>query len=97
VKGRFDVTKSHADLIARDQVTKLNADMTRMRHKAAGIKRFRWSTSRDERVRESHAALDGEEFSYDDLPEVDGEKVMPGEPVCCRCVAIAIVDWLEDE
>ncbi len=93
---RFEVAKSHADLIARDQTIKLNSDLTRMRHKAAGITEFVWSTSKDERVRESHAELDGERFSWDDLPEVDGEKVAPGEAICCRCVAIAIVPWLEE-
>ena len=92
-----DVTESRAEMIARDQVLTLNAKITRGRHAEAGIERFAWTTSGDERVRESHAAIDGQVFSYDDLPEVDGEKVFPGEPPMCRCIPFPILPELDDD
>ena len=43
-------TYKRAKLIARDQLAKANSDITRKRQQQAGIARFRWSTSKDERV-----------------------------------------------
>lgn len=91
------VTESRAEFMARDAVLTLNAKITRGRHAEAGIEKFAWTTSGDERVRESHAAIDGQVFSYDDLPEVDGEKVFPGEPPLCRCIPFPIIPELEDD
>lgn len=82
------VTKSRARLIARSQVMKLHAKITKHRHKAAGINRFVWTTSNDERVRPEHDELDGEEFDYDDPPD----EGLPGEPPACRCVAFPVLD-----
>lgn len=99
VEERFSVTKSHADLIARDQTLKLNAQMTQHRQTSAGIREYIWSTSNDERVRDEHDDLDGERQSWDDPPVVseDGDRAHPGEYFQCRCVPIAVVPWLEDE
>lgn len=44
------VTYRRASLIARDQMSKINSDITRKRSDNLGIKYFRWSTSNDERV-----------------------------------------------
>lgn len=78
------VTESRAELIARDQVGKLNSDFNRVRQTDLGIEEYEWSTSGDERVRDEHADLDGQTFRWDDPPS-DGH---PGEAVNCRCVAI---------
>lgn len=43
-------TYKRARLIARDQVAKLNSDITAKRQTEAGITHFRWITSNDERV-----------------------------------------------
>lgn len=91
IRERFDVTRSKADLLARDQVLTLNAQIGQARAVAAGITEFYWTASGDERVRESHAEIDGERFEYADPPEVDDEIVLPGEPINCRCVACPIL------
>jgi SPP1 gp7 family putative phage head morphogenesis protein len=96
LEERAGVSTSRAELIARDQTLKTNADLTRERHTRSGIERFTWSTSNDERVRESHAELEGQAFSWDDLPEVDGEEAFPGSPVQCRCVPVPILDDGDD-
>lgn len=96
IEERLGVTASHAELLARDQVLSFNAAVTRERQTSSGIEKFVWSTSGDERVREEHAELDGEVFSWDDLPTVDGEdNVMPGDQFQCRCVAIPVLPDLD--
>lgn len=87
-----DVTESRAKIIARDQTSKMNSAFNKERQTSIGIEKYQWQTSEDERVRESHAELDGQTFSWDDPPEVDGEPANPGEPILCRCVAIPVFD-----
>lgn len=94
-----DVTQSRAELIARDQVLKLNAEVTQKRHEAAGIVEFVWSTSRDERVRPDHKVLEGKRYRYDDPPVVDrrrGTRGLPGIHFQCRCVAIPVIPGFDD-
>lgn len=95
VQDRLSVGRSRAELIARDQVLKLNSDMTRERHRAIGVTRYKWSTSRDERVRSSHRHLEGTTQSWANPPIVDvrtGRRDHPGRDFQCRCVAIPIFD-----
>lgn len=91
ISSRFGVTKRRAELIARDQVSKLNGQLTQLRHKEAGVKKYRWRTSRDERVRATHAAREGKIYSWNSPPS-DGH---PGEPINCRCSAEPILE-IED-
>ena len=90
----FEFSSSRAELIARDQVLKLNAQITQSEQTAAGINRYQWSSSRDERVRPIHDELDGTIQSWDDPPitSVNGDRNHPGEDYQCRCVAIPIID-----
>lgn len=88
IQGRFDVSKARAELIARDQTSKFNGELTKLRQTEAGINKYRWATSNDERVRESHQALEGRVFSWDDPPSVGH----PGDDYQCRCVAIPIFE-----
>jgi SPP1 gp7 family putative phage head morphogenesis protein len=97
IEERIDVSRSKADLLARDQVLTLNAQITQERHKAAGIEAYIWTTANDERVRDSHEEVDGEKFYWDDPPEIDGERVHPGEPINCRCVPFPILPELDED
>lgn len=83
LQDELGIAKRRAALIADDQVHKLHANLTQLRHKRVGINRYIWRTSNDARVRSEHAARNGQVFSYDDPPE-DGH---PGEPIRCRCRA----------
>lgn len=90
-------TASRAALIARDQVLTLNARITQARHQAAGVHEYTWSTSRDERVRPAHRALDGERIAYAHPPVVDdrtGRRAHAGQDFQCRCVAVPILPGL---
>lgn len=83
--------EARAKLIARDQVLKYNAALTRERHKANGITHYIWRTAKDERVRSSHKALEGQVFAYDGTTPVG---VHPGEDYQCRCHAEPVIDDL---
>jgi len=93
IRQRFTVGKNRARLIARDQVGKLNGQLTKLRQEELGLTRYVWRTVGDERVRASHRANDGEVFSWD-KPPATGH---PGEDIQCRCYAEPdFSDLLED-
>ena len=95
IQAQYGIDKRHAAFIARDQTAKLNAAITERQQKDAGVRRYKWSTSGDERVRSDHKKLDGRVFSYDDPPVVDsrtGRRCNPGQDYNCRCVAIPVFD-----
>lgn len=85
IKDIGKTTEKRAIFIARDQSSKLNAALTQARHEDMGITKYTWSTSGDERVRESHAEKDGQVFEYANPPADTGH---PGHDFNCRCVAI---------
>ena len=88
------LAKKRAKLIARDQVNKLSGDLTKHHQKAAGINKYRWMTSRDERVRSRHANLDGQIFSWDKPPVSDksGARFHPKQAINCRCDAVPVLN-----
>jgi SPP1 gp7 family putative phage head morphogenesis protein len=81
--GPLRRAESRAQLIARDQIGKLYGNVNEARQRDLGLKAYFWRTAQDERVREDHAAREGERFTWTDPPD-DGH---PGEPVQCRCWA----------
>jgi SPP1 gp7 family putative phage head morphogenesis protein len=88
--------KNRARFIARDQVAKLNSQISRVQQEDAGVTEYIWSTSGDSRVREGHRALDGKRFKWSSPPIVDaktGRRCHPGEDYQCRCVALAVFDY----
>lgn len=95
IQNAYNYDAYWARFIARDQMAKLNCDVTREAQLSAGVTRYEWSTSDDSRVRESHRKLDGKIFSWDNPPVVDektGRRCHPGQDYQCRCVALPIFD-----
>lgn len=102
IQEQYDTSRRKAQLLARDQVATLNAQLTKMQQQDAGCKKYRWSDSRDGRVRDCHRELNGKVFSWDNPPEMwyetkkgrvyTGRRCHPGEDYCCRCVAIPVFD-----
>lgn len=84
LQERFGVAETNANRIARDQINKLNGQLTEARQTNLGIKAYIWRTSRDERVRDTHQAQEGERFLWSDPPAETGH---PGEDIQCRCRA----------
>ncbi|HAH8787730.1 TPA: hypothetical protein HIQ84_001884 [Escherichia coli] len=107
IRERGNVTKSRARLIARDQTSKLNADLTEARSAALGLDIYEWGGTGDERERDSHSVLNDMLCKYSD-PTVysdDGGKTWkkrsaigafigkPGEDYQCRCLSLPYVSW----
>lgn len=101
------ITKSRANFIARDQIGKLNGTVTQHRMQDIGLTMYEWSSSGDERVRDSHAIMDGLLCRWDDATvySEDGGKTWkprpagavllhPGMDYQCRCTALAWFDEL---
>ena len=97
-----NITQRRAVFIARDQTAKVNSALTQARHQAAGVNKYSWSTSKDNRVvgtpggkwpkatraHGNHYKRQGDIFYYNDPPP-DGH---PGEAPGCRCKPVAIID-----
>ncbi len=88
LQERLGIEARRAELIARDQTLKLAGQLQQARQTQAGIRRYVWTTSEDERVRPDHAKLDGTVQSWDSPPIVDsrtGRRAHPGGDFQCRC------------
>lgn len=92
ISENYDVSVNRAELIAVDQVGKLNGQLTMERQKRLGVKKYKWRGSLDERERPHHVAREGMVFSWDD-PPYDGH---PGQAIRCRCTAEAVLPLLDD-
>lgn len=110
VKKQLDVTENRAKTIARDQISKLNASITRARSEKLGINYYVWFSSLDERTRTSHEVLHGMICDYDDdtIYSEDGVNWLsrasiggfvgnPGDDINCRCVAAPYVSDILSE
>ena len=81
IKARFGVDRRKAEFWARDQVSKLNADITQAKQTKLGVEEYQWADSGDERVRPTHHANNGKFFRWD-KPPATGH---PGHEPNCRC------------
>lgn len=103
-----DTTKSRANLIAIDQVQKLNADLESQRQQNNHITRYIWRTRRNARVRSKantggasdHAGLGDAVFDWS-FPPVTvlagkraGERNHPGQDIYCMCWAEPVIEDL---
>jgi len=72
-----------ARFFARDQLSRLNKATAIATFVNAGVTKVKWVTAHDVRVRSTHAALDGQIFDINALPdEVDDYN--------CRCVLVPV-------
>lgn len=106
IQNRYSVSQNKAKFLARQETALFVSKFRKERFTESGVKRYKWSTSHDERVRpapwvkgkarlDNHRILDGKIFFYDDPPVVDmatGRRANPGEDFNCRCVDIPILD-----
>lgn len=92
LKEALGVSDSRAQLIARDQTSKVTADLNQIRHEQAGVDTYIWRTSQDERVRPRHRDLEGKVYKYGE-PTGAEEGLPPGQPIRCRCIAQGVVEF----
>jgi len=111
IQEQYQTTKARAKLIARDQVSKLNGQLTQLRQQDLGISQYKFQTSGDERVRRSHAAMDGKLCRWDNSTvysdddgktwksrtSIWGVELHPGQDFQCRCWAFAVFTQIQEE
>jgi SPP1 gp7 family putative phage head morphogenesis protein len=84
LEARFDIARSRARLIARDQLGSLYGQLNQTRQRSLGITHFFWDTRRDNKVRPEHRRRQGRRYAW---AEIHPDEV-PGAPIACRCGAI---------
>jgi SPP1 gp7 family putative phage head morphogenesis protein len=80
IKDSFGIVDRKAIFIARDQVAKLNAAISRLRQEELGVEEYQWVTMMDERVRKTHKANEGKTFRWDSPSPITGH---PSHDVNC--------------
>ena len=85
----FRNAKHRASVIARDQVNKINGDLTHLRQERVGIKKFIWRTTGDVRVRPLHQTFNGKTYSWK-TGATNG--LLPGQDIMCRCYAEPVIE-----
>lgn len=95
IESEWHTTAAKARFLARQETSLFFSKLSMERAGAAGVRRYRWSTSHDQRVRPDHKDLQGTIHAIDDPPIVDkrtGRRAHPGEDYNCRCSAIWVLD-----
>ena len=102
IRKATGASKARATTIARTETAKLNAAITEHRQRSNGINYYEWSSSNDERVRESHDVMQGRLCRWDDptlyspdegktwVSRGSGVGLHPGQDIQCRCVALPV-------
>jgi SPP1 gp7 family putative phage head morphogenesis protein len=97
LQSRYGVTHKRAAFIARDQSSKAKAVIENVRRQELGIAQAIWQHSGAGREpRPSHVAANGKAFDLDKGMLLDGEWVLPGQAINCRCTSRAIIPGFED-
>lgn len=110
LKATEGLSVKHCKLLARDQMGKLNGQITQAQMEEVGLDLYVWSTSSDDRVRDSHAIMEGLLCRWDDASvcSYDNGKTWvarpsgaidlhPGQDIQCRCVGLAFYPELVSE
>lgn len=100
IQKSYGVSLEKATFWARQENNLMVAKLRESEMKESGIEKYEWRTvagSPDHPVRDSHKALDGKFFSWDDPPITSeaGKPVRrnhPGEDYNCRCIAVPVID-----
>lgn len=102
LEKRYDITKNRAITISRDQTNKATESITRARNVALGVKKGVWiHIGGSKHPRETHMAMNGQEFYLSDDPESGIEKglfdadvgynILPAELVNCKCTYSPVI------
>lgn len=102
LEKQYGVTKRRAALIARDQTSKATTAINRARMQGLGVKKFKWLHSMGgKEPRPLHKyELNGNVYSFDDLPVIDeatGERGLPGQLINCRCRMVPVIEFKAEE
>ena len=95
IEAEHGVASRHALFLAKQETSILVSTYRDARYQEAGVRRYLWSTSHDNRVRHDHKILDGKVFAFNEPPvtnQATQARNNPGYDYGCRCVAIPILD-----
>lgn len=98
-----DAKKYRAERIARTEVLRASNHATYAAYKTSGVPMLKeWVATLDNRVRDEHAALHGEQADLDEPFESGGATAMhPGDfgvpelDINCRCTMVSVIDKTE--
>ena len=109
-KATEGLSDKHCRLLARDQIGKLNGQITQAQMQEIGLDLYVWETSGDERVRSTHVPMDGLLCRWDDASvcsynngktwekrPAGAVQLHPGQDIQCRCVALSYYPELISE
>lgn len=101
IQREYQVSANKAQFLARQETSLFFSKLSMNRASATGVRRYRWSTSHDERVRKdpkgpNHKHLDGQVFDIDGPGGVvdlkTGRRAHAGEDFNCRCAKIWVLE-----
>ena len=96
IQSEWNTSAAKAKFLARQETGLFFEAFGREGAKSAGVRRYRWSTSHDARVRDSHKHLDGRivdlNGSGEIVDEKTGRRAHAGADFGCRCGKIWILD-----
>lgn len=83
---RYGITRRRAEFIARDQNDKATSTLTAARQRQQGFTQGEWMHSHaGKEPRRSHVHANGKTFDLAKGMKIDGEYIMPGQLINCRC------------
>lgn len=102
IQTKYQQAPAKAKFLARQETNLMTVKIKEDRFKRAGVTRYKWRCvvgSPNHPVRDMHKIHDGKEFSFDDPPIVNkkGDRKNPGEDYNCRCTAVPIVRFDDEE
>ena len=105
----FRKANSKGKFIARNEVNTTIGLLNKEKQTDLGIRLYRWQSREDNRVRDSHKALNGRIFTWEGEVTVEGTtyrmandpqtgfyNTIPGEPTNCRCFAVNFIPAIEE-
>ena len=101
IQREYQVSANKAQFLARQETSLFFSKLSMNRAASTGVRRYKWSTSHDERVRKdprgpNHKHLDGQVFDIDGPGGVvdlkTGKRAHPGCDWNCRCAAIWVLE-----
>lgn len=100
IEAEFGVTRRKAEFLADQETGLLVSKYRAAKYGQLGITEYIWSTSRDSRVRPTHARLEGKRFAFATgaivtEPGQPARYCNPGEDYRCRCVPRPIINLAE--
>lgn len=101
LNDKYKRVKNHSKNVALDQTRKTFQSLNYSRLRDAGVDEFIWIHSGGAKFpRKDHIAMNGNKYSFNDLPVIDkktGERGIPGQAYFCRCMMKPVITFGDDD